>query len=94
MRLLGHCLQFCLLRAGVTGAHLVLSGDGSHGVFRFYPLPENPSVPEGCFQVAGVFNPEMGALAVLPTCTWYLKPRDYLPAAFGGTVVSPARSSV
>jgi hypothetical protein len=73
---------------GVTGARLIVSDDGSRGVFHFYPLPENPSVPEGCFQVAGVFNPTTGALAILPTGTWYLKPRNYLPAAFSGTVDS------
>jgi hypothetical protein len=71
---------------GVTGARLVLSDDGSRGVFHFYPLPENPSVPEGCFQVAGVYNAATGALAVLPTGTWYLKPDNYLPAAISGTV--------
>ena len=71
---------------GVTGARLVLSDDGSRGMFHFYPLSENPRVPEGCFQVAGVFNPATGALAILPTGTWYLKPRNYLPAAFSGTV--------
>jgi hypothetical protein len=71
---------------GITGARLILSGDGSRGVFHFYPLPENPRVPEGCFQVIGVFNSETGALAILPTGTWYLKPRNYLPAAFSGTV--------
>jgi hypothetical protein len=73
---------------GVTGARLVVSDDGSRGVFHFYPLPENPTVPAGCFQVAGVFNPATGALAILPTGTWYLKPRNYLPAAFSGTVDS------
>jgi hypothetical protein len=71
---------------GVTGAHLILSGDGSRGLFHFYALPDNPRVPEGCFQVTGVFNSETGALAILPTGTWYLKPRNYLPAAFSGTV--------
>jgi hypothetical protein len=71
---------------GVTGARLILSPDGSRGVFHFYPLPDNPRVPEGCFQVSGVFNDSTGALAVLPTGTWYLKPRNYLPAAFTGTV--------
>ena len=71
---------------GVTGARLILSPDGSRGVFHFYPLPDNPRVPEGCFQVTGVFNDATGALAILPTGTWYLKPRNYLPAAFTGTV--------
>ena len=71
---------------GVTGARLVLSPDGSRGVFHFYPLPDNPRVPEGCFQVTGVFNDFTGALAILPTGTWYLKPRGYSPAAFTGTV--------
>src|SRR3984885_4094825 len=73
-------------RQGVTGARLILSEDGSRGVFHFYPLPDNPRVPEGCFQVTGVFNDSSGALAILPTGTWYLKPRNYLPAAFTGTV--------
>jgi hypothetical protein len=43
-------------RGSSTGARLIVSEDGSRGVFHFYPLPENPSVPEGCFQVAGVFQ--------------------------------------
>jgi hypothetical protein len=73
------CLQ------GVTGARLILSEDGSRGVFHFYPLPENPRVPEGCFQVTGVFNSASGALAIVPGA-WYLRPRGYKPAAFNGTV--------
>jgi hypothetical protein len=44
----------------------------------------NPRVPEGCFQVTGVFNSTTGALAIIPG-VWYLKPRNY-PAAFNGTV--------
>jgi hypothetical protein len=71
---------------GVTGARLILSEDGSRGVFHFYPLPENPRVPEGCFQVNGVFNATTGDLAILPSGTWYLKPRGYSPAAFTGAV--------
>ncbi len=38
------------------------------------------------FRSPGVFNPATGALAILPTGTWYMKPRNYLPAAFSGTV--------
>ena len=70
---------------GVTGARLILSEDGSRGVFHFFPLPENPRVPEGCFGVTGVFNSTTGALAIIPGA-WYLKPRNYSPAAFNGTV--------
>ena len=72
-------------RQGVTGARLILSEDGSRGVFHFYGLPENPRVPEGCFEVTGVFNSTTGALAIIPGA-WYLKPRNYSPAAFNGTV--------
>ena len=50
---------------GVTGARLILSEDGSRGVFHFYALPENPGVPEGCYQVTGIFNNVTGALATL-----------------------------
>jgi hypothetical protein len=73
------CLQ------GVTGARLILSEDGSRGVFHFYPLPENPRVPEGCYQVTGVFNNASGALAIVPG-EWYLRPRGYKSAAFSGAV--------
>jgi hypothetical protein len=72
-------------RQGVTGARMILSEDGSRGVFHFYPLPENPRAAEGCYQVTGVYNETTGALAIIPG-TWYLKPRNYLPAAFNGTV--------
>lgn len=72
-------------RQGVTGARLILSEDGARGVFHFFALPENPKVPEGCFQVTGVFNNATGALAIIPG-VWYLKPRNYQPAAFNGTV--------
>jgi hypothetical protein len=72
-------------RQGVTGARLILSEDGSRGVFHFFPLPENPRVPEGCFQVTGVFNSTSGALAVIPG-TWYLKPRNFVSVTFNGTV--------
>ena len=72
-------------RQGVTGARLILSADGSRGVFHFFPLPENPRAAEGCYQVTGVFNETSGALAIIPG-TWYLKPRNYLPASFNGTV--------
>lgn len=72
-------------RQGVTGARLILSQDGSRGVFHFFPLPENPRVPEGCFQVTGVFNSSSGALAVIPG-PWYLKPRNFVSVTFNGTV--------
>src|ERR1700710_13038 len=58
-------------RQGVTGARLILSDDGSRGVFHFYPLPDNPRAAEGCYQVTGVFNSTTGALAIIPG-TWYL----------------------
>jgi hypothetical protein len=70
---------------GVTGARLILSEDGSRGVFHFYPLPENPRAAEGCYQVTGVFNNASGALAIVPG-VWYMRPRGYKPAAFSGTV--------
>ena len=70
---------------GVTGARLILSQDGSQGVFHFYALPENPGVPEGCYQVTGVFNNATGGLAIVPG-TWYLRPRRFQSAAFSGIV--------
>lgn len=72
-------------RQGVTGARLILSEDGSRGVFHFFALPENPRVPEGCFGVTGVFNSATGALAVIPG-PWFLKPRNYVSVTFNGTV--------
>src|SRR3978361_2363779 len=61
---------------GVTGARLILSEDGSHGLFHFYALPDNPRVPEGCYRVTGVFNNANGGLAIIPG-EWYLRPRNY-----------------
>ena len=72
-------------RQGITGARLILSEDGSRGVFHFFPLPENPQAREGCYQVTGVFNSTTGDLAIIPG-VWYLKPRNYAPAPFTGTV--------
>lgn len=72
-------------RQGVTGVRLILSQDGSRGLFQFFPLPENPNVPEGCFQVTGVFNSGSGALAVIPGA-WHLKPRNFVSITFSGTV--------
>jgi hypothetical protein len=74
-----------ICKQGVTGARLILSADGSRGVFHFYPLPENPRVPQGCYQVTGVFSASSGALAVMPG-TWYMRPRRYQGAAFSGEV--------
>jgi hypothetical protein len=74
-----------ICRQGVTGARLILSEDGLRGVFHFYPLPENPRVPQGCYQVTGVFSASSGALAVMPG-TWYMRPRGYSSAAFSGEV--------
>lgn len=70
---------------GVTGARLILSDDDSRGVFHFFPLPENPRVPEGCYKVTGVFNNASGGLAIIPG-EWYLRPRNYNGAAFSGIV--------
>ena len=53
-----------------------LSGDGPWLV-PFLRAAGQSRVPEGCFKVTGVFS-ETGALAILPTGTWYLKPRTYL----------------
>ena len=39
----------------------------------------------GLLSGLGVFNETSGALAIIPGA-WYLKPRNYLPAAFNGTV--------
>ena len=50
-------------RQGVTGARLILSEDGSRGVFYFHPIPENPRIAEGCYQVTGIFNPASGCEA-------------------------------
>lgn len=70
---------------GVTGARLIMSDDGSRGLFHFFPVPDNPRVPEGCYKVTGVFNNASGALAIIPG-EWYLRPRNYQGAAFSGTV--------
>src|SRR5450631_4857157 len=64
---------------GVTGARLILSPDGSRGVFHFYPLPENPRVPEGCFQVSGVSMIPRARLRFFRPVPGFLRPANTFP---------------
>ena len=74
-----------ICRQGVTGVHVVFSGDGSRALFHFYGLPENPGVPEGCFSMSGFFDPASGALN-MTAGQWIVRPPNFVTANVSGNV--------
>lgn len=70
---------------GVTGVQLIFSDDGSRALFHFYAVPENPDVPEGCFTMAGFFDPNTSTLN-LTAGQWLVRPHNYRTANVFGLV--------
>jgi hypothetical protein len=69
----------------VTGTQLIFSGDGLRALFHFYAVPENPGVPEGCFTMAGFFDPNSSMLN-LTAGQWLVRPRNFCTANVSGLV--------
>lgn len=70
---------------GITGVRVVLSPDGSRGLFHFYAVPENPRVPEGCYRVSASFQPGNRILTITAG-SWIVRPRHYASANVTGFV--------
>jgi hypothetical protein len=69
---------------GDTGLalHLRERADGSVGaIAHFFPLPHNPLVAEGCFEMEG--RPQADALA-LQAGRWLLRPPNYMTTDIAG----------
>ena len=82
------CLQ------GVTGLSLHLERRASgrvRGHFHFYPLPSNPGIPEGCFEVEGMLGPDG---ARLRAGAWRTRPDGYVAVSIEGTVEAGVLSGV
>jgi hypothetical protein len=73
---------------GVTALRLVITatgGGGARAVAHFFPTPENPRVPEGCFTATGLFEKTSGQLSLRKE-RWIMRPRNYVMTDFDGTV--------
>ena len=72
---------------GKTGLTLTIDrqyGSTFSGVFQFYPLRENITVPEGCFTVSGRIR-SGGALDIAGS-TWIKRPAGYITVDLHGRV--------
>ncbi len=73
---------------GVTTIRLVVVSTGAGGaraVAHFFPTPENPRVPEGCFALTGLFDQVSGEFG-LRQANWIVRPRGYSMVDLIGTV--------
>jgi hypothetical protein len=73
---------------GVTAIRLVVVPTGAGGakaVAHFFPTPENPRVPEGCFALTGLFDQVSGEFG-LRQANWIVRPRGYTMIDLVGTV--------
>lgn len=70
---------------GVTGLTLELTGSGGPSVtavFRFYAVPENPTVPSGSYSLTGVARGD-GAIDLIPE-RWFEQPSGYVMVGMTG----------
>jgi hypothetical protein len=75
---------------GVTGLTLsVTAGSGSrvHALFHFYADASNPTVPEGCFEMDGTFDPATHHME-LRAGSWLLRPYGYVTVDLSGQLSS------
>ncbi len=71
---------------GRTALSLTITArDETHfsALFHFRPIPSNPTVPEGCFKMNGIFNSGSRQLVFSPG-DWILKPRGYVTVGLSG----------
>lgn len=54
-------------------------------LFQFGPTADNPGVPQGCFEMAGRFEPATGTLQLEPAF-WIVQPPGYLMVGVDGAL--------
>ena len=73
---------------GRTGLTLTVEEAGSPdsitALFNFYAVPENPGVPAGCYEMAGVLD-QRTRLLDLRAGRWLLRPFNYVTVDMRGT---------
>lgn len=75
---------------GTTGLTLEIEGADPSRLtarFRFYPVPENPSVPSGEFEMVGGYDPSTGKFELLPG-EWINRPYGYTMVGLTGELDS------
>jgi hypothetical protein len=60
-------------------------GNQVTALFHFYAGAENPHVPEGCFEMSGVYDAGTGQLE-LEAGRWQLRPLGFVTVGLSGTV--------
>jgi hypothetical protein len=73
---------------GPTALTLRISPEPANQVialFHFHARPDNPLVPEGCFEMAGAYQPETGQID-LSAGRWILEPPGFVTVDLSGTV--------
>lgn len=74
---------------GETGLTLTVVANADHtlgGTFRFYPIPANPHIPEGEYEVQGIVTG--GDSLSLQGKSWIRRPKDYEMVSVVGTYAS------
>lgn len=75
---------------GVTALHLRIEkreGQKIAATFSFGPLPENPDVPEGSYQMRGTYDPASRRMK-LDGATWLKAPLGYVMVGLEGQMTS------
>lgn len=81
-----HCAQGT---TGVTLTLLVQPGGRLQGLFEFYPVTANPAVPQGCFEMAGLIDPEHRV--TLTPGPWRRQPAGYVTVGLIGQEIDSNR---
>ena len=72
---------------GLTGVTLTIRGDDARAeaLFHFYPVPENPEVPVGCYTMFGHVDGATGTINLeSDESRWILQPPTYVTVNFRG----------
>lgn len=78
-------------RQGVTGLRLEISGTATDikATFNFYPIPENPDVPQGSFAMAGIAS---GSRISLTASKWIDQPTGWIMLDLRGSLAPDSRT--
>lgn len=73
---------------GLTGVTLTIRGDdkNAEALFHFYPVPQNPTVPTGCYTMMGYVDPATDTVHLDSDdkTDWILRPTGYVTVNFRG----------
>ena len=87
-RLAGRWQGIYYCAQGLTGVTLTIRGNDqrAEALFHFYPVPQNPDVPVGCYTMMGFVDPatETVHLDSDDKTDWILRPTNYITVNFRG----------